>query len=136
MRLDYLQRQRQWEAEQAREAPMIPSDPPEEEEPPSSAMPISAPSTQQLWADDEIEVEEVVQREDEELAALLEYMSDDGEDGEGEVESEHVWSDDDYDALFSEYMERDGEVVGEQHHLPAELPHTNVQGSGEAMDVS
>ena len=129
MRLDFVQRQKQWEAEQAREAPQIPSDPPEEEEydlPTSSGntMQISAPSTQQPPMP-ENEVDEVLQREDEELEALLSYMP-----AEGDEQSEHLWSDDDdYDALFSEFLEQDA-VEGKQQEMLL------LCQDDEAMDLS
>ena len=137
MRLDFVQRQKQWEAEQARAAPQIPSDPPEEEEeeeydlPSSSgnAMQISAPSTTQPIPGDE--VDEVLQREDEELEGLLSYMPAGRDDVEDDRHSEHhLWSDDDdYDALFSEFMEQD--AMQGQQSLPSEPTQDH-----DAMDMS
>ena len=141
MRLDYFQRKKQWEAEQARAAPDVPSDPLEEEEdeelydlPTSSgnAMQISAPSTQQPRLDDE--VDEVLQREDEELEALLEYMPGQDDVGLGGTgRDEHLWSDDDdYDALFSEFMQQDGMQVQQQQR---DMSQPRVE-EDEAMDLS
>lgn len=138
MRLDFVQRQRQWEAEQARNAPQMPSDPPEEEDedydlPMSSgnAMQISAPSTQmpQLLYD---EVEEVLQRENQELEALLSYMPADEYDGDQHSEH-HLWSDDDdYDALFSELMEQENVQAGQPKQNLTPAPSQDY----EAMDMS
>jgi hypothetical protein len=156
MRLEYMRRQKAWEAELASQAPLIPSDPiePEDEDvggqvatqgwaelPGSSenAMQISVPPTQQPLAEDE--VDEVLQREDEELEALLSYMPTDGGvvadlNQDDEQRSEHLWSDnDDYDALFSEFMEQDAmasqQVQGQDNEVPVAS-----QGGGEAMDMS
>ena len=146
MRLDFVQRRKQWEAEQARDAPFILSDPPESEEeeedeydlPTSSrnAMQSSQPSMQ-LPALEE-EAEEAAQMEDRELEALLEYMPVGGEDKESEgpsAQSQNLWSDDDdYEELFSELMEQDqeqpaGVAQGGQQHQPSTQ-------DGEAMDMS
>lgn len=143
MRLDFVQRRKQWEAQLAREAPTFSpfefmDDIPEEvdeswyELPSSSgAMHMSAPSTQQQAAPFvEEEAEEVLRREREELEALLSYMPEEQKEGEmDEGRSEHLYSDDDdYDALFSELMEQDagGGMSGQ----------TAVQEQGEAMDMS
>lgn len=138
MRLDFYQRQRQWEAEQALAAPTLPFETTEEEEieedgelPVSSwtgsAMQVSAPSTQYARASQpEDEVDDVLQRENEELEALLECMPENN----GDVGSDHFYSDDeDYDALFSELLERDAMGTGQQQ---AEL----VVDQDEAMDTS
>lgn len=136
MRLDFVQRQKQWEAQLAREAPLMPSDPPEDEEegeeydlPSSSnAMQVSAPSTQQPTLD--YEVDEVEQREREELEALLSYMPAD-EHYERDEQSEHLYSDDDdYDALFSEIIAQDAGWDDQTQQQPAE------QDDGEEMDTS
>ena len=137
MRLDYLQRQKQWEAELAREAPQIPLDLPEDEEDDnendlpvssSNAMQISAPSTQQPPSPDD-EVDEVLQRENEELEALISYMPASEDDRQSE---QHLWSDDDdYDALFSEFMERDA-MQGQEGNVPA----TQASQDVDAMDMS
>ena len=137
-RLDFYQRQRQWEAEQALSAPTLPFDAAEEvgdeemgELPVSSwmgsAMNISAPPTQQSQADVD-EVDEVLARESEELAALLEFMQNEGDEN-GDGRSEHLWSDDeDYDALFSELVEKEMSTAGQQQE--------EMQEQGEAMDMS
>ena len=137
-RLDFYQRQRQWEAEQALSAPTLPFDAAEEvgdeemgELPVSSwmgsAMNISAPPTQQSQQDVD-EVDEVLARESEELAALLEFMQSEGDEN-GDVRSEHLWSDDeDYDALFSELVEKEMSGAAQQQE--------EVQEQGEAMDMS
>ncbi|KAK5127627.1 hypothetical protein LTR85_006968 [Meristemomyces frigidus] len=120
MRLDFMQRQRQWEAEQAREAPPLPQETVEEDEEvyelpnaSSSAMPISAPPSQQAMPD--AELDEVLQREDLELEALLSYMPElKNEDAACYgTRSDHMWSDDDdYDALFSELVDQNDHERG------------------------
>lgn len=140
-RLDFYQRLRAWEAETLRSAPALAYEMPEDEEgeeeedvlPVSSwagsAMQVSQPLPP-LSQPEEDEVDALLAREDEELAALLEFLP--REDGMGEVEpgSEHAWSDgEDYDALFSELMEREnGGDPGQQSAMDAEL--------GDAMDTS
>lgn len=134
MRLDYVQRRRQWEAEQDREAPLLPSDPLEDEEdddvydlPTSSiAMQMSAPASQQPFPEEE--VDEVLQREDEELQALLSLMPN-SEDTNDQTSANHPWSDDDdYDTLFSEMMQSEAE--GELQDKPP------PPSQGEAMDLT
>lgn len=137
-----MQRQRQWEARLAMEAPTLPSHPLDEDEvdmeeqtasdlPTSSAdkMQMSAPSTQ-LPAF-EYELDEVEQREREELEALLTYMPvAEDEPSDMSNEAEHFYSDDDdYDQLFSEIMEQEAIDEGD-----VQLPRT--QDDVEAMDTS
>jgi hypothetical protein len=87
-------------------------------------MHVSAPATQQPQQQDVDEVDEVLARESEELAALLEFMQD-----EGDGRSEHLWSDDeDYDALFSELMMKEEPLAEERQE--------EVHEQGEAMDTS
>jgi hypothetical protein len=147
MRLEYMRQHKAWEVELASQAPQLPSDPIEPENdgqevdtrgwdelPVSSAdqMQMSAPSTQQPWAADE--VEDYAQREDEELEALLQYMSQEEAQANaagGEMETEHFGSDDeDFEALFSEIMDNEQQDVGGYQTL---VPS---QSSGEAMDMS
>lgn len=155
MRLDFVQRQKKWEAEQARSAPLLPSDAPEEEEedldfslPLSSndAMQISAPSSQ--WHATPEEADEVARRESEELEALLSMLP--GEEAGllqhqaqqpqsyephqshqvDEQMSEHFGSDDDdYDALFTDFINADA-------HESAEGGNQTTASSGDAMDMS
>lgn len=145
MRLDFVQRRKQWEAEQARDASFIPSDPPESEEeeseydlPTSSgnAMKLSQASTQ-LPALEE-QADEVAQMEDRELEALLQYMpvgSEESEHGVSGMQSQNLWSDDDdYDELFSELMEQDeGQATGP---APSGHQQQNSTQDEEAMDMS
>jgi hypothetical protein len=147
MRLEYMRQHKAWKAELASQAPQLPSDPIEPEEdveevdtrgwdelPVSSAeqMQMSAPSTQQPWAADE--VEDYLQREDEELEALLQYMSQADVEANAagrEMETEHFGSDDeDFEALFSEVLEREQQAIGDYQAI---VPS---QSSGEAMDMS
>lgn len=147
MRLDFVQRQKQWEAEQARSAPLLPFDPVEEEEAEadafefdfassSNAMQISAPSTQQP----EQEADDIAQREREELEALLSFLPGEQDfaapqattQGNDEQMSEHFGSDDDdYDALFSDFVNEnahDGPETGNQTQVSS--------GEGDDMDMS
>lgn len=136
MRLDFVQRQRRWEAEQAREAPLLTSDPIEEEDDnevlptSSSAMLLSQPASHLPTMRDE-EVDEVLQREEEEMEALLAHMPGSNED-EHTAQNDHLYSDDDYDALFSEVMDEGGTDGGQAHQQPA----AQAQSSEEAMDLS
>lgn len=151
MRLDFVQRQKQWEAEQVRLAPMLPSDTPEEDEeelqaPESSnndAMQLSQFSTQ--WYATPEEAEEVARRESEELEALLSFLP--GEDAgmsqpqikyhdyhsypteqADEQMSEHFGSDeDDYDTLFSDF-------INAEAHDTAQADANS--SSGDVMDMS
>lgn len=151
MRLDFVQRQKQWEAEQARLAPTLSSDAPEEDEEElqmpdcsnSDAMQFSQPSTQ--WHATPEEAEEIARKESEELEALLSYLP--GEDTGAsqpqmqyhdyqshpseqadEQMSEHFGSDDDdYDALFSDFINADAHGTT-QDDAPV--------SSGDVMDMS
>ncbi|KAH9810112.1 hypothetical protein Tdes44962_MAKER01085 [Teratosphaeria destructans] len=121
MRLDYMQRQRAWEAQLAREAkvyaPEVEAIGEDEEEydlpvasgGPASGMEISSqPLPPRMSQADE--ADEVRRREEEELEAMVEMM-----EGQGTAERQrkddetgretNLWSDDDdYDELFSEVM--------------------------------
>ncbi|KAK5715728.1 hypothetical protein LTR17_016716 [Elasticomyces elasticus] len=128
MRLDFVQRQRAWEAEQAREAPRLlpPNEPIEEEEEeeglydlPSSescGMQFSQQQmgSQQLSEDARDEADAVLAREQEEIEALVRDMEAEGNEQKGvdANSSQNPWSDDlleeDYDALFSEVNMDDG----------------------------
>lgn len=137
MRLDFMRRQKQWEAEQARDAPFLPSDPSEPDEDDAeydlssssgNAMQLSQPSTQMPVLEEE--ADEMAQMEDRELEALLELMPVDGGDGK---QSQNLWSDDDdYEELFSEFMEQEqGHATGEGQQHEEEPAQ-----EGEAMDMS
>ena len=159
MRLDFVQRQKQWEAEQARSAPLLPSDGPEEEdEEDLSHMIFSGNATQNSmsfsqWQATPEEADEIAQMEDEELAALLSFLPGEGNDlpqqhnyrptqdqGQGqsrdqqgnEPMSDHFGSDDDdYDSLFSDFINAEAHGVGhESNGLQADA------SSGDAMDMS
>ncbi|KAK5709721.1 hypothetical protein LTR17_019541 [Elasticomyces elasticus] len=128
MRLDFVQRQRAWEAEQAREAPRLlpPNEPIEEEEEdeelyelPSSgsAMQFSQHMGSQQFGDARDEADAVLRREQEEIEALVRDMEAEGNEQKGKGvdanSSQNPWSDDlleeDYDALFSEVNMDDGD---------------------------
>ena len=135
MRLDFVQRQKEWQAERERDAPQLPSDPLEDDNAVEYDLPTSSnamqlfsqAATQEAMQDEE--VDEMLQREQEELDALLSYAhSDPLEDGR----SEHFYSDDDdYDALFSELMGQDS--VQQSQQTPFLASQASV---GEAMDTS
>jgi len=148
MRLDFMQRQRAWEAELAREAPMIPSDPaePEEEEGeegfklPTSSNEMQISQTSEPPREDE--ADEIAQQEEEELEALLEYMprrhAGPTPSELNETHYEHLWSDDDdYDALFSELVESDGAMHEHQHGQENTAPmRAQQQDDDMMMDLS
>ena len=151
MRLDFVQRQKQWEAEQARSAPLLPSDAPEEEDEDDfsqmmssgNAMQTSPYSTQ--WQATPEEAEEIAQMEDRELEALLDFLP--GEEStlpqqhdeqsyqmaqESEPMSDHFGSDDDdYDALFSDFINAEAHGMAVEGNGP-QVPTS----SGDAMDMS
>lgn len=157
MRLDFVQRQKQWEAEQARSAPLLPSDAPEEEEEEDlSHMIFSGNATQNSmsfsqWQATPEEADEIAQMEDEELEALLSFLP--GEDSSlpqthnyrpvqaqgqdqnqqgNEPMSDHFGSDDDdYDSLFSDFINAEAHGMAEQNNGPQA-----DASSGDAMDMS
>jgi len=160
MRLDFVQRQKKWEAEQARAAHFLPLDAPEEEEegladqgsfglpsPSGNAMQMSVPSWQ--WQATPEEADEVAQRESEELEELLSLLPGDAgslqyehqqqeqqsqahqPQGHDEQMSEHYGSDDDdYDALFSDFINE------EAHGMAEGGDNSHTATSGDAMDMS
>ncbi|KAK8224593.1 hypothetical protein HDK90DRAFT_528660 [Phyllosticta capitalensis] len=117
LRLDYVQRQRRWEAEQARRAPAPvepPSDEDEEEEDNDHDMDeqdaVVGSSQASEWAfrnassqqSLEQEAEMLAQQEDAELEALLANMEEDeGRDDDGPT---FASDDDEYDTIFDECM--------------------------------
>lgn len=154
MRLDFMRARRDWEASLARNAPFLPSDAPEPDEEndgdeydlptfsSGNSMQISQSSTQpQLPVlKEEEEVDEMAQKEDQELEALLEMMPEsfDGSEriGQEKTQELNIWSDDgeDYEELFSELMDRENAAApqGEQRGLSQQAE----QADGEAMDMS
>ncbi|KAK3653215.1 hypothetical protein LTR56_004751 [Elasticomyces elasticus] len=132
MRLDFVQRQRAWDAEQARAAPRLlpPNEPIEEEEEEeeeeglydlpssfeSSGMQFSQQMGSQQFGDARDEADAVLRREQEEIEALVRDMEAEGNEQKGKGvdanSSQNPWSDDlleeDYDALFSEVNMDDG----------------------------
>lgn len=165
MRLDFVQRQKQWEAEQARSAPAVFADAMgEDEEEEVFAMPVSSsgdamqfftPSATQ-WQATQEEADQVAQRENEELEALLSFLP--GEEinvsqstaaaqyqdynqpesqREDEQMSEHFGSDDDdYEALFSDFINAEAHeaaVMGGERGPPTQVPESS---GGDAMDMS
>lgn len=166
MRLDFVQRQKQWEAEQARSAPLVYADAMGEDEeefalPVSSsgeAMQFFTPSATQ-WQATQEEADQVAQRENEELEALLSFLP--GEEmnvsqaaaaqyqdynqtaqttesqQQDEQMSEHFGSDDDdYEALFSDFINAEAHeaaVMGGERGQPTQVPESS---GGDAMDMS
>jgi len=152
MRMDFVQRQRRWETEQARSAPLLPSDPLEEDEEmnvpnSSNAMQVSQsqPYASQYSSMPEEEADEVAQREREELEALLSYLPGEEEEMtqlpelvpesmvvQAEQPQEHFGSDDDdYDALFSDLMHE------EAHTATGDYQQQQQQeNGGDEMDMS
>lgn len=112
MRLDYIQRQKAWEAERAREATFVPAESLEEEDYEQDVATFDLPATSQMDLQQssmpEAEVEEFLRDEGKQLEALLEYLPSAGDDmmeEEQEFDDSSLWSDDaDYDALFSEVL--------------------------------
>ena len=158
MRLDFVQRQKQWEAEQARSAPLLPSDAPEEEdEEDLSHMIFGGNATQDSmsfsqWQATPEEADEIAQMEDEELEALLSFLPGEGDElpgqhnyqqsiqnqGQGQDQqgnepmSDHFGSDDDdYDSLFSDFINAEAHGMAEENNGPQAYA-----SSGDAMDMS
>ncbi|KAK5171067.1 uncharacterized protein LTR77_004211 [Saxophila tyrrhenica] len=147
MRLEFVRRQRAWEEELARQAPMLDAEPTDGDSegslwrwdaPGSSAegMGMGMGMSSQPWAEEE--VEEVLGWEEREMEALIEYapLPTSGEEGRGG--GGDAWSDDgDYDALFEEIMGQDG-GMGEvrQQNNTVEGGNQATGGAGEAMDMS
>ena len=132
-----MQRRRQWQADLAREAPQLPSHAlePDEDEEEEADLPQSSGNAMQISSQPELpeeEVDDFLQHEDAELEALLSYMPR----AEDDTRSEHLYSDDDdYDALFSEFIEQQEEdtVMGGQQ---SQQPVVPSQEENEAMDTS
>lgn len=154
MRMDFMQRQRQWESEQARSAPLLPADPPEEDEDldaplSSSAMQISQPYASQYSMVEE-EADEVAQREKEELEALLSYLPEEEEglpdqsnafadetNAHGGSQEHFGSDDDDYDALFSDLMHAEPlPSDGNQQHQQEQQDVNHPQNGDDEMDMS
>jgi hypothetical protein len=139
MRLDYVRQQRQWQAEQARAAPIFDYEPEEEEEDygeegealfgnggstqNSSDMEMQLPQSSFGAFVREDEIDQVLQMEDEELEALLEHLpmqqyqqtqqQDDGMKAQSQWSAEHFGSDDeDYDVIFSEMLSQSSVADG------------------------
>ncbi|TKA22163.1 hypothetical protein B0A54_17926 [Friedmanniomyces endolithicus] len=159
MRLDFMQRQRAWEAEQARDAPYSCFEPIEEEEEdededaarydlPSSSSNVmirmSQPASHQdpMPEQEEEELDAVLRREQEEMEALLSYMPmDEPQSSSVDVmnnaqSSGNLWSDDDYydddDAFCSDGVVDGDGSVGHAGTTFGELP----ADSTEEMDLS
>lgn len=158
MRLDFVQRQRKWEAEQARVARFLPCGVAEEEEEDgdNGELPASSGNAMQMssqWDFTPEEADEVARRESEELEELLSLLPGDagglqyyhqqqqqqdshqafGSHQPPQRQEEHFGSDDDddYDALFSDLINE------EAHGMPEvdENTHT-TSGGDDAMDMS
>jgi hypothetical protein len=153
MRLNFVQRQKKWEAEQARMAHSLPLDAPEEEEDELEAeggswgLPDSSGNAMQMssqWDAIPEEADEVARRESEELEELLSLLPGDAsgphqqhqhrqqEYPQAPRQDDHFGSDDDdYDALFSDFINE------EAHGMPEGDGIAHTQPSGDdAMDMS
>ncbi|KAK1080766.1 hypothetical protein LTR33_005267 [Friedmanniomyces endolithicus] len=160
MRLGFMQRQRAWEAEQARDAPYPTPDSIEEEEedededaarydlPSSSShvmIQMSQPASHQhpMPDQEEEELDAVLRREQEEMEALLSYMPmDEPQSSSIDVmnnaqSSGNLWSDDDYydddDAFCSDAVVAGNASGGSASMSSGQLPHANPD---EEMDLS
>jgi hypothetical protein len=157
MRLDFVQRQKKWEAEQARMAHSLPLDAPEEEEdeldveggnwglPGSSGNAMQMSSSQ--WDAAPEEADEVARRESEELEELLSLLPGDASGPHQQYQQhqhrqqkypqaprqdDHFGSDDDdYDALFSDFINEEAHGMPEGNNID----HTAPSGD-DAMDMS
>ena len=138
MRLEFMQRQRAWEAELARAAPGMEDEASDEEEVVGArgAMAVSEPGTRGVVPpeeeeEEEEELDEVLRREREEMEALLAMMPGQGmrevkEEGEAEEDEE------DFDALFDQVM------GGEQNQAQLQQLQQYAPGpqQSEEMDLS
>jgi hypothetical protein len=137
MRLDFMQRQKRWEAQLAREAPPLASDPIVEEDEDDTDLPTSSSAMQISSQQPEDEVDEVLQREDQELEALLEYMPDNEKKQDDTPSSGNLWSDDDdYDALFSEVMEQEQEMGWASGKTTQAQQTAHMRQQDDEMDLS
>ncbi|KAK0268678.1 hypothetical protein LTR91_002068 [Friedmanniomyces endolithicus] len=160
MRLDFMQRQRAWEAEQARDAPYSTPDSIEEEEedededaarydlPSSSShvmIQMSQPASDQpiMPEQEEEELDAVLRREQEEMEALLSYMpiNEPQSRGMGVTDdaqfSGNLWSDDDYyadDDAFCSDVVVDG--IGSDGNPSASFGQLLQAHPDEEMDLS
>lgn len=157
MRLDFLSRQRAWEADRAREAEkaawnegILEEEEAYEDE--EYDLPVTSQMGASAWGSsgigEEEEVEEFVRDEGRELEALLEIMPRDGdameEDAGGDETS--LWSDDaDYDELFEEMLlsqrnqgDMGQNVTGSAMSLSQAMPDVQQQqhGGDDEMDMS
>ena len=143
-----MQRQKAWEADLERSAPMFVPDLIEEENEddryeeswdfPScnSQMDMFSQQPPAQHAQDE-QVDDFLRRETEEIEALVADMSQ--EDGEQDLgvnrrsfASDGLWSDDtDYDALFSEVLKQD-----KHSSMSSIQPDSQQQTGGDEMDMS
>lgn len=139
MRLDFMQKQKAWEAERARDAPSLPFEVIEQEEDEISSPTLSsgrngiqifAPTSQPTMPS--VEIDDLIRHEFEEVQALLAYMPPNEDEEVKDAHSDYIWSDDDdYDSLFSEVLEQ--EQRSSQHERQAESPHDEDE---MAMDLS
>ena len=164
MRLEFVQRRRQWEAEQAREASRLDGEMMEEDHVEEDyELPTVSHASYVPPSQPDEEVDEVLQHEEAELADLLAFMPGlerPAEEVEAEQQrnfiwtdthnsnrhawddpndaSQNAWSDDDgYEALFSEFAaQSDCNVELEVQRYDAAAYHTSDLQPEEAMDLS
>lgn len=144
-RLDYMTQKRQWEAEQALNAPQEYTDEePEAEILGDEAMnelsgfgaqtqhsPFAGQTKQPCLALDEREAEEVLQREDEEMEALIAMMEDESRTNEQKQEHEQqdasdnssIFGNDDdvYDSIFRSYEPVGDARLGDDRHFTDDM---------------
>ncbi|GAB7361446.1 hypothetical protein MBLNU230_g1502t1 [Neophaeotheca triangularis] len=137
MRLDFLQRQKQWEAEQARQAPTLKAEDVDEEEDEAMGEDTDElPSLSQMWIGSQREedrAEEIARLEREELDALLDLMPR-AREGQGDG---NMWSDDvedEYDGVFEELLKTD--EAGRAQEGDVQRDQQGAREGDEAMDMS
>ncbi|CAK1362572.1 hypothetical protein CB0940_05217 [Cercospora beticola] len=159
MRLDFLSRQRAWEADRAREAEKaawgegILEEEEEAYEDEEYDLPVTSQMGASAWGSsgigEEDEVEEFVRDEGRELEALLEIMprDDDAMEEDGGGDETSLWSDDaDYDELFEEMLLSQQNQEGMGHNVTGSamlssqaMPDMQQQqhdGGEDEMDMS
>jgi hypothetical protein len=136
-RLDYLKEKRRWEAEQVRSAPALHPDFVEAEE--SSDYDLPTYSSQMAWDSQarseypqDPEADLVLQREDEELEALVALMQEEENRRNQQSNSQEVQNDcssafgsddDEYDSIFMDMIDETGGAApgtGQQHQDTAD----------------
>ncbi|KAK5169313.1 hypothetical protein LTR04_005648 [Oleoguttula sp. CCFEE 6159] len=148
MRLDFMSRQKRWEAEQARRAPLL-SDPPEDDDMDEHDAPLfssqsstypsyssqrtqspSNPTTPTIHAVPDNEVDVILQQEDEELDALVSMLGSEQYERNKAQDASYGSDEEDYDSIFMDFID-DGMVAQES----SERTQGDEQGSDD-MDTT